>query len=61
MPASKLPNQLIAFVLVRLLPTGGTSGQTIVKNSGTENDFSWATPAVTQAKLDEIEQRNWYL
>ena len=27
------------------VPTGGTSGQQLVKNSSTDYDYSWQTPA----------------
>jgi hypothetical protein len=34
------------------LPVGGTAGQVLTKQSGTDGDADWATPAVTQAELD---------
>jgi hypothetical protein len=34
-----------AWATVIQLPAGGTTGQTLVKNSGTDGDASWTTPA----------------
>lgn len=38
--------------LEHTLPAGGTAGQVLVKQSGTDGDADWETPAVTQAELD---------
>lgn len=42
------------------VPTGGTTGQVLTKTSNEDHATNWATPAITQAKLDEIEMINWF-
>lgn len=37
-PTSQLPSQ-------HVLPSGGSSGQVLTKNSGTDYDVEWATPS----------------
>lgn len=36
----------ITFALAKVLPSGGTTGQVLSKNSGTAYDAGWVTPAV---------------
>jgi hypothetical protein len=44
----------------RSVPSGGTTGQVLTKSSGADYAATWSTPALTQAKLDEIEILNWF-
>jgi hypothetical protein len=54
-------NSLKAYVPTgSQVPAGGTTGQVLTKSSATDYATGWTTP-ITQAKLDEIEARNWFL
>jgi hypothetical protein len=51
----------IKTLFVRAVPSGGTTGQVLTKTSNADYADAWVTPAVTQAKLDEIQALNWFL
>lgn len=43
--ATRIANYLRDSILTRLLPTGGTVGQVLTKNTANNFDAAWATPA----------------
>jgi len=44
-----------------LLPTGGTTGQVLAKNSGTNYDVTWTTKKVTQVTGKTVATGAWSL
>lgn len=44
-----------------LLPTGGTTGQVLAKNSGTNYDVTWATKKITQVAGKTVATGAWSL
>lgn len=48
MPESKLPNRLISAILARLIPSGGTTGQVLIKSSNTDYDEAWGNVPITK-------------
>lgn len=47
-------------IKVRSVPAGGTTGQVLAKTSNADYADGWVTPAVTQEKLDDIEEASYY-
>lgn len=42
------------------VPSGGTTGQVLTKNTGSDYDYGWATPSGGSAVVSTIQVTKWY-